>query len=129
MEPFAQNSQLVLGRPLTDQELVDSAILIDRASRLIRRNFQDVDARISAGDLTAEEVADVVCAMVERALLLKVGVRSSTEQRGPWSETATYTNATGGLYLTDDDRAVFAPRGSSGRAFTIDTMPASVVSC
>lgn len=127
MAAFADRSQLVLGRPLTEQETLDADVLLDRASRMVRRRWPDVDTRIGSGELTADDVADVVCQMVQRALLRTAGVVSVTDQRGPFATTERYSNAEGGLYLTDSEAAVFASVGASntGRAFSIDTTPCS----
>ena len=92
MAAFADRSQLVLGRPLTEQETLDADVLLDRASRMVRRRWPDVDTRIGSGELTADDVADVVCQMVQRALLRTAGVVSVTDQQvrsRPLSGTAT----------------------------------------
>lgn len=125
MVAFAAAADLVSGRALTDQELVDANVLLARASRYIRREFPGIDARITAGELTAEDVSDVVCAMVERALLNpRRGVESSSETIGPYAVTERYANAEGGLYLTAAERAVFSRKTSpSRRAFSISTLP------
>lgn len=127
MAAFADPNQLVLGRPLTDQELLDASTLLDRASRMIRRSWPDIDTRITNAEIDPDDVADVVCQMVQRALLRPAGVVSVTEQRGPFATTERYSNADGGLYLTDAERDVFAAAGaaSSRRAFSVDTIPAS----
>lgn len=125
MEPFATLADLILGRTLTAQESADADLLLLRASRLIRREFPAVDARITSGDLLASDVADVVAAMVERALINpRRGVESASETIGPYGMTERYANAEGGLYLTKADRAIFDhASGSSPRAFSISTLP------
>lgn len=45
------------------------------ASRKIRERAKTVDARISAGTLDAELVADIACAMVSRAVPMETGLQ------------------------------------------------------
>lgn len=127
MDSFATSGDLFLGRPLTDDERVAAEVtLLPRASRMIRRLYRTVDARIAAGDLAAEDVSDVVCAMVQRALTRPEGVESMTDIRGPFNLTQKYSNPEGGLYLTTEERAVFAAAGTaSARAFAVDLAPSS----
>ncbi len=126
MEPFAAVDQLILGRPLTALELSDADALLARASRMVRKMFPDVDTRLASLELDAGDVSDVVCQMVERVLNRPtLGVAAVTDTRGPFSLTERYSNPDGGLYLTDDEKAVFNLDGVTGthQAFTIDTTP------
>jgi hypothetical protein len=85
-------------------------LLIDRASRKIRRRWPDVDDRIAADTLTAEDVADVVAEMVQVAMTQTPGVSQNSETTGPFSQNIRYTNPNSRLYFTDDMIEVFDGR-------------------
>jgi hypothetical protein len=102
-------------RPLTDEEITRATALIDRASRKIRRRWSDVDARIDAETLTAEDVADVVAEMVQVAMTQTPGVSQTNEGAGPFSQGVTYTNPNSRLYFTDDMIEVFEGRPHRAR--------------
>lgn len=57
-----------LWRPLTAEEATRAGYLIGVASRRVRRDFPDVDDRITAGTLTVADLCDVVASMVIPAL-------------------------------------------------------------
>ena len=57
-----------LWRPLTSEEQSRAEYLLGVASRRVRREFPDVDARLAAGTLAWEDVRDVVASMVVPAL-------------------------------------------------------------
>lgn len=83
-----------------DRELVD-ALLMD-ASVMVRAEFADVDARITAGSLDPMAVVSVVANMVKRAVLAPGdGVKSDTA--GPFG--VTYDNPHGDLYFKASERA------------------------
>jgi hypothetical protein len=107
---FATTGDLaVWWRALDSAETSRAEVLLSAASRMIRRLYADVDARIAAGTLTADDVADVVLAMVQRAMQSgTAGVTQSTESYGPFSKTAQFSGPSGSLYLLDDEAGVFA---------------------
>lgn len=94
-------------RPLSEQEETRAAALIDRASRKVRRRWTDVDDRITAATLDADDVSDVVLEMVQVAMTQTPGVSQQSEGSGPFNQSATYTNPNARLYFTDDMIAVF----------------------
>lgn len=102
-------------RPLADAELTRAETLIGRASRKIRRRWSDVDDRITAGTLTAEDVADVVAEMVQVAMTQTPGVSQISETAGPFSQGETYTNPNSRLYFTADMVEVFEGRQATVR--------------
>lgn len=109
MEPYAIPQDLQFrwpSRTLTDAEIAAAAILLPRASRMVRREF-GTDARIAAGTLDVEDVVDVVCDMVKRALIGDdyPGVSESDETKGPFGQRVKYANPMGDLYFTKNDRA------------------------
>lgn len=65
MADFATATDVAnLWRPLTSEEQTRANHLIGVASRRVRRDFPDVDARLTAGALALADVRDVVASMV-----------------------------------------------------------------
>ena len=109
---------------------------IDRAERLLRREFPDLQDRIDSGDEPDLEatVIDVVVAMATRVFRNPAGHRSVSGQEttGQFSGSNTITfggNNPGALGLLDEERDALrppdAPRG--GQAFSIGVLSASAV--
>ena len=117
----------------TDTDLIQR--WVDRAERLLRREFPDLQDRIDSGDEPDLEatVVDVVAAMVTRVFRNPSGHRSVSGQEttGQFSGSNTITfggENPGALGLLDEERDALrppdAPRG--GQAFSIGVAPASV---
>ena len=115
----------------TDADLIQR--WIDRAERLLRREFPDLQDRIDSGDEPDLEatVVDVVAAMVTRVFRNPSGHRSVSGQEttGQFSGSNTITfggDNPGALGLLDEERDALrppdAPRG--GQAFSIGVAPA-----
>ena len=109
---------------------------VDRAERLLRREFPDLQDRIGSGDEPDLEatVVDVVAAMVTRVFRNPAGHRSVSGQEttGQFSGSNTITfggENPGALALLDEERDALrppdAPRG--GQAFSIGVLSASAV--
>lgn len=82
------------------------AVLLRQASRQARVVSPLVDAKIDDGDLDARDVADVVAAVVARALSHRPGVKQESETRGPFSRSVTYDErGAAGVFFTDDEVA------------------------
>ena len=95
-------------RTLTADEQSRASALIARASRKIRARWSDVDDRISAGTLTAEDVADVVAEMVQTAMTQPFpGAEQFSQAAGPFSQSVKYANPYGRLFFTADMIRVF----------------------
>ena len=118
----------------TDADLIQR--WIDRAERLLRREFPDLQDRIDSGDEPDLEatVVDVVAAMVTRVFRNPAGHRSVSGQEttGQFSGSNTITfggENPGALALLDEERDALrppdAPRG--GQAFSIGVLSASAV--
>lgn len=108
-------------RPLTPDEASRAAVLLDDASQLVIDECPKAEAGASAATLER-----IVCAMVKRALVggsEAAGVQTAQVTAGPFSQSQTYVNPTGDLYLTKAERRVL-PCGQ-GRAFSIDLSPLS----
>lgn len=89
-------------RTLSPEEQLLAGTLLEDASAMVRALASDVDARIWSGDLDAGVPVMVVCSMVKRAMLAAdaPGVRTSQETSGPFSQSYTFANPMGDLYLT-----------------------------
>ena len=126
----------VLGSWIGDDAPDDALLVqrwIDRAERLIRREFPEIQERLDSGgepDL-ADTVVDVVSAMVARVFRNPSGHRSVSGQEttGQFSGSNTITfggDNPGALGLLDEERDALrppdAPRG--GQAFSIGVAPA-----
>lgn len=88
------------------------------ASRHVRGRCPDVDGKIDAGDLDPELVTDIVCAMVHRSAsqVDLAGVASQQQTAGPFSQSLSFANPHGDLYLTKGERRSL---GCGQRAFTV----------
>jgi hypothetical protein len=127
-EPFATPEDLqARWRPLDPEETARAAVLLGDASRIVRRRWSDIDARIAAGDLDLEDVVMVVCAMVRRAGLDgddPVGVTQQAETVGPFTVSRSFGQPRGALYLTAAEIATLDPPPVKvRRAFVIDLTP------
>lgn len=122
-EPFATPEDLAARwRPLSADEEVMAGVLLGDASARIRVEFPDVDDRLSAvpPELDPAVPRMIVCAMVKRAMLASTdqGVAASIQQTaGPYSQSTTFANPTGDLYLTSGERRML--KGSPQQAFTV----------
>ena len=102
-----------------------------RASRYVRRECPDLDARIAAylidpalpGALDPDVAADVVCEMVTSASSSPagVGITSIQQGAGPYQETTQFTNPVGDLYLTKKQKRLLGCGGQT--AFTVSMSP------
>lgn len=111
-------------RPLQASEVQRADVLLSDASAKVRRRFPTVDARITAGDLEAQEVAAVVAGMVRRAMTQPAeGVLSVSQGAGPFSQTQQYANPNGNLYLTAEDVRTLNDPTYGRRAFSVDLTP------
>lgn len=122
-ESFATPEDLAARwRPLTTEEQAVALVLLEDASARIRVEFPDVDARIAADPQGLDPAVPrmIVCAMVKRAMLAGTdqAVAASIQQTaGPYSQSTTFANPTGDLYLTSGERRML--KGSPQQAFTV----------
>lgn len=124
-DPFATVSDLeARWRPLTPAETATATTLLDDASAQVRVECPDVDDRLTATPptLDASIPRRVVCAMVKRAMLAPVDQAPMTQMQqtaGPFSQSGTFVNPTGDLYLTKTERRLLGC--SRQRAASIPT--------
>lgn len=90
----------------TDEKTRADALLTDASYMLLGRceSANEVDDEDTAGqELRASVLRSIVCAMVQRSMLAgdsSPGVKTTQETAGPFSQSFTYANPTGDLYLT-----------------------------
>ena len=84
-----------------DVLLEDAAVVIDSYLR---------------GKVASEDALRVVsCNMVKRAMDADMsGVSQQTETAGPYSQTFTWANPNGDMYLTKRERDMLGPKGRAG---------------
>jgi hypothetical protein len=123
MEPFATPSDVeAIWRTLTDQDTIRVFARIAQASRMVREQVPDVDARIAAGTLSADTVRDVVVDMVERVVSVDRFVRQGSVAVDDGSESKTYVSAVADGELFISPAQLLRLQGRSvarSRAFTI----------
>lgn len=123
MTLFATNDDLAARwRPLTDAEKARADVLIDDASRMIRRLYPDVDARIAAGELDLEDLKMIVCAMVKRVMRVPAdldGVAARSQATGPHSVSDKFSEPVDDLELTDSEKDILSGETDDSEAFSI----------
>ncbi|MBM6699918.1 hypothetical protein H7U32_06280 [Bifidobacterium pullorum subsp. saeculare] len=99
--PFATTEDLeARWHPLTESETSKARTLLADASDLI---MTQCPRWREASDATLKRIA---CQMVKRAMLAldRAGVSQSTQTAGSFSESMSYSNPDGDLYLTSAER-------------------------
>lgn len=132
-EPYADAAHYIanFGAPPSriadrlDQELA-------RASRYVRAELPGLDERIDAykpyepadpDTVDPDLVADIVCEMVAAAAASPagLGVASMSDTTGPFSQSQTFSNPMGDLFLSKKHRRLLG--GGTQQAFTIPMRP------
>lgn len=111
-------------RPLSPAEETRATVLLGDAAARIRAAVPDVDARIDDGTLDPELPLIVSVEMVRRAMLAPVDQAPAGQVQqtaGPFSQSVSYVNPTGDLYLTRDERRMLG--GGRQRASSVDMTP------
>lgn len=113
-------------RPLSTAEEDTAETLLGDASVILRAECPDVDARLTVVPplLDPDLPKMIVCAMVKRAMIAGAdveGVTNTQQTAGPFSQSLTYSNPMGNLYLTKAERKMLGCGGQ--RAFTVDMTP------
>lgn len=104
-------------RPLTSEEVLIVQTLLDDASDIVRVRFPSVDADIASGAVSAATAVRVVAGMVRRAMMNRdtEGVTQGSETVGPFTQSASFANPNGNLYMSKDDLLSFDPAGYGTR--------------
>ena len=126
--PFATVGDLeARWRPLTPAEESTATVLLSDASARVRVECPDIDARLEAvpPTLDADIPKMIACAMVKRAMLAPVDQAPMSQMQqtaGPFSQSGTFVNPTGDLYLTKAEKRLLGC--GAQEAFTVAAMPA-----
>lgn len=110
MADLAQVSDVVAAwRPLTTDETTRATYLLERASRKVRRRWPDVDDRITASTLDADDVAEVVVALVVSVLNGPPvpGAKSWSVSSGSESRSVTLAELVRAMVFTDEMVEIF----------------------
>lgn len=125
MAAFATVSDLeARWRPLSPAEETRATVLLGDAAARIRAAVPDVDDRIDDGTLDPDLPLIVSVEMVKRAMLAPVDQAPAGQVQqtaGPFSQSISYTNPTGDLYLTKAERRLLG--GGVQRASSVDMTP------
>jgi hypothetical protein len=97
-----------LGRGLTDEELTLVETRLADAERLIRRTITDMDARVDAGTIDAEDVKQVEAQMVLRLVRNPEGVYQETD--GNYSYMLSRELASGKLEVLPEEWEILGVR-------------------
>ena len=125
-EPFATIEDLKKHWPaLPPEDVAEAEQKLIEASLVIRAKYPDIDQRIASGELDRAVVTYVVCRMVRRALDTPEDVPENATQMsftaGPFSQSATFRNTDGALYLGKSDKELLEPqpRVDGGQFFNL----------
>jgi hypothetical protein len=123
--PFA-NSQDVADRwrPLTSAEATVADTLVSDASALIRARFPGIDAQVASGGVDAQVLTAITANMVKRALIAPAdGITQQSEGMGPYSQSQTFANPLGNVFLTAAEMTLILGYQPSGQSvqFANDT--------
>lgn len=105
-----------------DVELINA--LINKAETIILATYPQIQARIDAGSLNINVVIYTVAEMVERVLRNPEGKSQYSYTTGPYTESASYTQASKGIYLTAEQKKLLAP-DTAGKAKSVDLLAGS----
>lgn len=115
-DALASTSDIVdAWRLLVGDEIHVARSKLTFASAIVRAEIRDVDDRITAGTLDPNLVTGVVVEMVLRVMRNPDG--KVEEQIEDYRYRLDSAQSTGGMYLSDVERALLGPR--AGRAFSI----------
>lgn len=123
-EPFATQMDLETSwTSITPEQIEDAPQKLVEASLIIRALKPDIDALILAELMDPDLPKMVVCGMVKRALKTPdagEGIGTQQQTAGPFSQSFTYTNPDGNLYLSKLDKKLLGI--GAAQAFTVDLM-------
>lgn len=125
MVAFAEVSDLeARWRPLNPEESTRAGVLLEDASSMLRVELPEIDARLDAVPPTLDAGIPrmIVCKMVQRAMQSGAegaAVTALQQTAGPFSQSTSYANPQGDLYLSKAERKMLGLGRAS--AFSIDT--------
>ena len=109
MEAFATVEDLeARWRPLSEAEKGRASVLLDDATALVSRACGASGVDFEGGDECFQQALKAVtCSVVARAMSAPVDgptVSNTSQTAGPFSQSFTYSNPGGDLYLTSSER-------------------------
>lgn len=104
--------------PATHDEALVTTLIAD-AEAIILSEYPGIQARITSGDVASELVVFTVCQMVIRTLRNPENLTYWQQQTGPFGQGKNFAPESLGIYLTDKEIGLLAPR-KSGKAFEVD---------
>ncbi|NVN51315.1 Gp19/Gp15/Gp42 family protein [Mycolicibacterium hippocampi] len=107
-----------LGRPLSTDEASQVEALLSDAELLITTRIPDLDAKITADELSEQIVIMVESNAVVRLIRNPAGYTSETD--GEYTYQVNWRLASGSLMITDHEWSLL---GASSGAFAIDVRP------
>ncbi|UUX60170.1 phage Gp19/Gp15/Gp42 family protein [Glutamicibacter halophytocola] len=127
-EPFATIEDLKKHWPaLPPEDEAEATQKLVEASLVIRTKYPGIDQRIANGELDKDVVTYVVCRMVRRAMDTPEEVPENATQMsftaGPFSQSATFRNTDGALYLGKSDKELLEPQPIAGGGEFFNLMP------
>lgn len=123
-DPFAVPDDVAdRWRPLTSAESSTASALLQDASARIRSQYPGIDDQIASGAVDEDAVTAVATAMVIRAMISRgaAGASQVSEAAGPFSQSFSFANPNGNLYLTADDDALIRGYWPAARSIAYDT--------
>lgn len=116
MDPFATLQDLeARWRPLTDGEKPRAQTLLSDAGVKLSLSCQQSGVLVNSDDeLQAEALKAINCEMVKRAMMSPIDmppVSNFSQTAGSYSESQTYVNPTGDLYLTLSEKKLLGIGG------------------
>lgn len=131
-EPFAVVDDLVMRwRPLNATEAATAGVLLGDASAMVRSECPDVDARLALVPPLIDPaiLKMIVCSMVKRSMIAGAdveGVTSTQQTAGPFSQSQSFSNPMGNLYLTKAERKMLGCGGQEAFTVALAPLPGSV---
>jgi hypothetical protein len=101
--PFADPDDVAnRWRPLSDNETNMANAFLDDASLMIRAQYPGIDGEVDTGAVDPDILRSVTANMVKRAMIgiATAGASQASSTVGPFSQSVTYSNPTGNLYIT-----------------------------
>lgn len=132
MTPWATFSDLKTRYPsVTDDMESRATALLSDATALIDSELDATGISYSdPGDVFKANLVSTCCAMVIRALPSNASVgytpiTQTSQTAGPFSESMTFANPSGDLYLTKAEREKIGLSGGGAMMFYVDMTPTS----
>lgn len=109
MKPFAAVEDLeARWRALDPSEAARAAVLLEDATAMLSRGLASSGIQIDESDESfAQALKAVCCSMVRRAMTAPLDgptVSNTSQTAGPFSQSFTYSNQSGDLYISSSEK-------------------------